>query len=142
MWETELLEEQGFLLDARLPEDERPTGAIGHDRPYDPELAVFGSDVPALERLAAAGGGELLEAPVAILDDVEEARVMRSLRTPLLAAALVLYLLGLLLLRLPDHSVGLTVTRPERKGRRWGSRRRSMHPEPPTETKKTEEKAA
>ena len=42
-----------------------------------------------------------------------------------------MYLLGLLLLRLPDHSVGATVVRPERKRRRWGRERKSMHPDEP-----------
>ncbi|HJL18445.1 MAG TPA: VWA domain-containing protein [Sandaracinaceae bacterium LLY-WYZ-13_1] len=135
VWQTELAAEGGFLVDARMPGDERPTVAVGHDHPYDPELAVFGRDAAELARLAAAGGGRVLERPAQLVEAVEEEAVMRSLRTPLLAAALVLYLLGLLLLRLPDHSVGAMVVRPERKRRRWGSRRRSMHPEPPSETK-------
>jgi Mg-chelatase subunit ChlD len=130
VWQTELVEDRGFLVDARMPGDERPTAAVGHDRPYDPELAVFGSDAAELERLAEAGGGRVLERAAQIVEAVEEAPVMRSLRTPLLAAALALYLLGLLLLRLPDHSVGATVVRPERRRRRWGRERRSMHPEP------------
>lgn len=140
VWQTELLEDEGFLVDARMPEDERPTVAIGHDHPYDMELAVFGADMDALARLAEAGGGALLEGPAALVEAPEEERVMRSLRTPLLAAALLFYLLGLLLLRLPDHSVGATITRPERKRRRWGSRARSMHPDAPRE-KKTKEAA-
>jgi len=129
VWQTELLEDEGFLLDARTPVDERPTVALGFDRPYHPELSVFGSDAAELRRLAAAGGGSVLSSASEILDDVEEQAVMRSLRTPLLAAALFMYLLGLFLLRLPDHSVSATVTRPKRK-RRWG-KRRSLTPEEP-----------
>ena len=71
----------------------------------------------------------MLESADAILERVEEEPVMRSLRTPLLAAALFMYLFGLFLLRLPDHSVSATITRPQRK-RRWG-KRRSLAPEPP-----------
>ena len=135
VWQSEILEEDGFLLDARMPTDERPTVAIGHDRPYAPELAVFGSDLAELRRLAAAGGGAVLEAPATIVEGVEEEAVMRSLRTPLLAAALLMYLLGLFLLRLPDHSVSATVTRPKRARRRWG-KRRSLVPKEPEEKKK------
>ncbi len=129
VWQSEILEDEGFLLDARMPADERPTVALGFDRPYHPELAVFGSDAAELRRLAAAGGGRVLDSADAILEGVEEQPVMRSLRTPLLAAALAMYLLGLLLLRLPDHSVSATITRPQRK-RRWG-KRRSLAPEEP-----------
>jgi Mg-chelatase subunit ChlD len=122
VWQADLIEDQGFLVDARMPIDERPTVAVGFDRPYDPELALFGSDRAELERLAESGGGRVLERVDAIVAPVEEAAVMRSMRTPLLAAALALYLLGLLLLRLPDHSVSATVVRPERAKRRWGGR--------------------
>lgn len=131
VWQSEILADGGFLLDARMPGDERPTVAVGHDRPYDPELSLFGTHRAELERLAAAGGGEVLDELGAIVGAVDEESVMRSLRTPLLAAALLMYLLGLLLLRLPDHSVGATVVRPERKRRRWGRERKSMHPEEP-----------
>lgn len=131
VWQSEILADGGFLLDARMPGDERPTVAVGHDRPYDPELSLFGTHRAELERLAAAGGGGVLDELGAIVGAVDEESVMRSLRTPLLAAALLMYLLGLLLLRLPDHSVGATVVRPERKRRRWGRERKSMHPEEP-----------
>jgi len=130
VWQSEIIEDEGFLLDARMPIDERPTVAVGYDRPYDPELAVFGSDRAELARLAAAGGGELLDSPDAVVEAVEEEAVMRSLRLPLLVAGLLMYLLGLFLLRLPDHSVSATVTRPERRRRAWG-KRHSIHPEEP-----------
>ncbi|MEZ4337689.1 MAG: VWA domain-containing protein [Sandaracinaceae bacterium] len=94
VWQSEILEDEGFLLDARMPLDERPTVAVGFDRPYHPELAVFGTDRAELARLAAAGGGQVLDTPAAALEEVEEEGVMRSLRTPLLAAALLMYLLG------------------------------------------------
>jgi len=137
VWQSEILEGEGFLLDARMPIDERPTVAVGHDRPYDPELSVFGSDRAELSRLAAAGGGEVLDAPEAIVEAVEEEAVMRSLRLPLLVAGLLMYLLGLFLLRLPDHSVSATVTRPERRRRAWG-KRHSIHPEEPKDDERKE----
>lgn len=137
VWQSEILEGEGFLLDARMPIDERPTVAVGHDRPYDPELAVFGSDRAELQRLAAAGGGEVLDTPDAIVEAVEEEAVMRSLRLPLLVAGLLMYLLGLFLLRLPDHSVSATVTRPERRRRAWG-KRHSIHPGEPEDDDRKE----
>ena len=131
VWQADVIEETGFLIDARMPNDERPTVAIGFDRPYHPEIAVFGVERAELTRLAAAGGGEVLERAGAIVRAVEAESVMRSLRMPLLAAALALYLLGLLLLRLPDHSVSATVVRPERTRRRWGARKSVEPPKPP-----------
>ncbi len=129
VWQADIIEDQGFLIDARMPSDERPTVAVGFDRPYDLELSTFGSDPAALARLAAAGGGRVLDDPAELLANVEAQPVMRSLRIPLLAAALFFYLLGLLLLRLPDHSVGAMVVRPERvRRRRWGRARASRPP--------------
>jgi Ca-activated chloride channel family protein len=130
VWQADLVEDQGFLVDARMPIDERPTVAVGFDRPYDPELSLFGSNRAELERLAAAGGGRVLDRVDAIVEEVEERSVMRSVRTPLLAGALALYLLGLLLLRLPDHSVSATVVRPERSKRRWSGRTSGAPPAP------------
>src|SRR5690606_11914783 len=131
VWQADVIEDRGFLVDARMPSDERPTVAVGFDRPYHPELAVFGTDRAELERLAAAGGGAVLDRAEAILERVDEQAVMRSMRTPLLALALGLYLLGLLLLRLPDHSVSATVVRPERARRRQWDRRSSVPPVKP-----------
>ncbi|HEY8431621.1 MAG TPA: VWA domain-containing protein, partial [Sandaracinaceae bacterium] len=128
VWQADIVEDRGFLVDARMPSDDRPSVAVGFDRPYHPELAVFGTDRAELERLAAAGGGAVLERPEAILERVEPLGVMRSMRTPLLALALGLYLLGLLLLRLPDRSVSATVVRPERARRRRWDRRSSVPP--------------
>lgn len=130
VWQADVIEDRGFLVDARMPSDERPTVAVGFDRPYHPELALFGSDPVELERLAAAGGGRVLQRVDAILERAEEQSVMRSMRAPLLAVALALYLLGLLLLRLPDHSVSATVVRPERARRRWGQRSSVEPPKP------------
>jgi Ca-activated chloride channel family protein len=135
VWQADLIEEEGFLVDARMPNDERPTVALGFDRPYDPEIAVFGAHRAELERLADAGGGRLLDRLEQIVESVEDEAVMRSLRTPLLAVALALYLLGLFLLRLPDHSVGATIVRPERKRRRWGKRKSIEPPKPDREEK-------
>jgi hypothetical protein len=112
VFQADIVEDTGFLVDARMPSDERPVVAVGFDRPYHPDIAVFGSHAAALERLAAAGGGRVLEHPSGIVEAVDAQSVKRSMRTPLIATALVLYLLGLLLLRLPDHSVSATVVRP------------------------------
>lgn len=141
VWQADIFEEDGFLVDGRMPRDERPTVALGYDRPYEPELALFGSHRAELERLAAAGGGRVLERIEQVIENVEDEAVMRSARTPLLALALALYLLGLLLLRLPDHSVSATVVRPERKNTRWGNRK-SFAPKPRTSRPPEEEKAA
>ena len=137
VWQADIIEDVGFLLDAQMPSDDRPTVALGFDRPYPVELAEFGGHLTELERLAAAGGGNVLERAEQVLENVEEESVMRSLRTPLLVGALVLYLLGLLLLRLPDHSVGVTVVRPERKRRRWGKMRRTSVPPPPNDPRRS-----
>src|SRR5690606_37791950 len=88
VWQADVIEDTGFLIDARMPSDERPTVAIGFDRPYHPEIAVFGAQRAELSRLAAAGGGEVLERASAIVEAVEDESVIRSLRMPLLAAAL------------------------------------------------------
>jgi Ca-activated chloride channel family protein len=141
VWQADIFEEDGFLIDARMPRDERPTVAIGYDRPYEPELMLFGSHRAELERLAGAGGGRVLERLEQVIEGVEEEPVMRAARTPLLAIALALYLLGLLLLRLPDHSVSATVVRPERKNTRWGNRK-SLAPKSRTSRPPEEERAA
>jgi hypothetical protein len=75
-----------------------------------------------------------------LIESVEDEAVMRSMRTPLLAIALGLYLLGLLFLRLPDHSVSATVVRPERKRTRWGNRK--SHAPAQRTSKPPEERAA
>ncbi|MGF1469742.1 MAG: VWA domain-containing protein [Sandaracinaceae bacterium] len=128
LWQAAIEAGDGFLVTARMPDDDGPTAAIGHARPFDPELATFGVVPEALERLAEVGGGAVLDEPAAVVGAVPSATVLRSLRLPLLTGALGLYLRGVLLLRLPDPSVGATVTRPERRrrggGRVAGARRR------------------
>lgn len=94
-----------LLVDARMPSDPEPTAVAGIEEPYPRALAAFGPDAARLATLAALGGGELLTAPEAVLTQPRDEEVARSLRTPLFALALLCYLLSLLMLRWPDHSV-------------------------------------
>ncbi|MFO0712017.1 MAG: VWA domain-containing protein [Sandaracinus sp.] len=116
VWQASIQTGFTFLVDARMPEDIEPTAAEGDERPYDEELAAFGPDQAALERLAAIGGGLLLDAPLGITTEASPVPSMRSLRTPLLVLALLFYLFSLLLLRLPDRALatGFEVERPSR----------------------------
>jgi hypothetical protein len=115
-WQASITTGLTFLVDARLPADIEPTVARGDERPYDAELAAFGPDLAALERLAALGGGAVLAAPLEITAPAASVPAMRSLRTPLLVLALFVYLASLLLLRLPDRALatGFEVERPSR----------------------------
>ncbi len=109
LWRAAVPVESGFLVEARMPSDPEPTAAAGADAPYPRELARFGPDLPRLDSWAALGGGRVLERPGSIADRVDPRAIHRSLRTLLLTAALVLYLLGLLLLRLPDRAAVVTL---------------------------------
>ena len=100
---------RGFLVDARMPGEPEPTAAAGADAPYPEELARFGTDLEALRALAELGGGQLLPEADGIVENVEPRSIARPLRLVLLALALVLYLIGLLLLRLPDHRAAITI---------------------------------
>jgi uncharacterized protein YegL len=91
---------RGFVVDARMPTAREPSVAVGAELPYPHELRAFGSDAPALAALARAGGGRVLQRLDDVLDRVEPERVLRDVRLPMLAAALVFYLLGVLALRL------------------------------------------
>lgn len=117
----------GFLVDARMPNDVEPTAAAGDERPYDEELATFGPDPAALERLAAIGGGSVLATPADVLATPAPVAAMRSLRTPLLVLALLSYLVSLLLLRLPDRALASSVAL-ERPSRVPNPSRRSVPP--------------
>lgn len=121
VWQAELplapaTEGARFLVDARMPFDPEPTAAAGDELPYPAALRGFGPDRASLERLAAIGGGRVLDAPRGVIEQPGEAEVMRPLRTPILVAALLAYLLSLLLLRLPDRRLasGLALERPSR----------------------------
>lgn len=129
-WQASITAGFTFLVDARLPTDVEPTVAQGDERPYDAELAAFGPDHPSLERVAAMGGGAVLDAPLGITVPAASVPVMRSLRTPLLVLALLVYLASLLLLRLPDRALatGFEVERPSRVPQ---PSRRSAPPRPP-----------
>jgi Ca-activated chloride channel family protein len=116
VWQTSVPTGFTFLVDARLPLDPEPTSAAGDEMPYAEPLARFGPDAPMLERLALLGGGIVVDAPAAILDAPGQAFVRMPLRMAFLFAALAVYLLSLLLVRLPDRAVASAgvVERPSR----------------------------
>lgn len=105
-----------FLVDARLPLDPEPTSAAGSETPYDVELARFGPDRASLDRLASLGGGTVIASPMEVLAAPGEALVRMPMRMPLLFAALFIYLLSLLLVRMPDRAVASAAI-PERTSR-------------------------
>jgi hypothetical protein len=109
MWRAVVPVDQGFLVEARMPNDPEPTAAAGADAPYPQELAVFGPDLDRLRGWAELGDGRVLADARQIVDDVRPETIRRSLRTALLAAALLFYLLGLLFLRLPDRAAASVV---------------------------------
>lgn len=116
VWEVEVPLESGFLVDARLPTSPEPTVAAAADAPYADELRGFGADRVALEAIARAGGGRVLRRAEDVFGNVRAQRVLRDLRVPLLVAALVTYLLGVLFLRMPGGgrmtSTGVATPRP------------------------------
>jgi uncharacterized protein YegL len=99
VWTATVPMEKGFVVDARMPASREPSAAAGAESPYPPELRAFGADAPALAALARAGGGRVIRSLDESLDVARGERVMRDARLPLLAAALVAYLLGVLALR-------------------------------------------
>lgn len=123
--------ERGFLVTARMPFDPDPAAAEGDEEPYPRALRAFGPDAEALSRLAALGGGSVLDAPSEIFEADGEAVVRRAMRTWVLVAALLAYAASLLLLRMPDRRLGLGLesssdTQPRGKlvlGRRSSRRR-------------------
>jgi uncharacterized protein YegL len=116
VWQASVPAGFTFLVDARLPLDPEPTSAAGDETPYDRELSRFGPERSSLDRLASIGGGLVLEAPATALTAPGEALVRMPLRMPLLFAALAIYLLSLLLIRLPDRAVASAAI-PERTSR-------------------------
>lgn len=100
VWTALVPLERGFVVDARMPASREPSAAAGAELPYPAELRAFGADGPALAAIARVGGGRVIRRLDEALGDVTPARVMREARLPLLAAALVAYLLGVLALRL------------------------------------------
>jgi Ca-activated chloride channel family protein len=101
VWSANVALGEGFVVDARLPASREPTVAGGAELPYRSELRAFGADEAALAAIARAGGGRVLRRLDEALDDVRAERVMREARLPLLAGALLAYLLGVLALRMP-----------------------------------------
>jgi uncharacterized protein YegL len=105
VWQATVPAGFNLLVDARLPLDPEPTSAAGDETPYDAELARFSPDRASLERLAAIGGGRVIDAPADALLTPGEAFVRMPMRMALLFAALLVYLLSLLLVRMPDRAV-------------------------------------
>lgn len=130
VWQTSVPAGPHLLVDARMPEDVEPSVALSDEEPYDAELMAFGVDHASLERLAELGGGRVLERPDALLSAPAPIPSMRSLRTPLLLSAILLYLLSLLFLRLPDRALSRAVEA-ERPSRVPRPSRRSAPPLPP-----------
>jgi len=109
VWQAEVPLGDGFLVDGRLPADPEPSAAAGADHPYPEELRELGPDRARLEELATLGGGRVLSGAADVIAAVDPRTVDRSLRLPLLVAALLVYLFGLLLMRLPDRAAGIQV---------------------------------
>jgi Ca-activated chloride channel homolog len=108
--------DSGFLVTARLESDPEPTAAAAADAGYDDELRSFGADARALESWAEVGGGKLVTADAGLFEPAPDVHVGRSIALGLLACALVLYLLGILLLRLPERravAARASATKPE-----------------------------
>ncbi len=111
-----------------MPEDPEPTAAVAVDRSYPAELARFGHDEPVLARLAEVGGGSVLADLGAAFTDVRPEAVPTPLSVWLFFAALVLYLLSVLLLRLPDDAAAKAAAAKIARPSRWS--------EPPEEPRK------
>lgn len=103
VWRAEVPIERGFLIAARLPSSLDPTVAKAVDVAPDPERTTFGSHGPMLAAIAEGGGGKVLADPSAITEDVERAALPRAMRTELIVLALLAYVVGILLSRLPSR---------------------------------------
>ena len=101
VWTADIARENGFIVDARLPSSLEPTVAAAVDHPYPDELAAFGSDAPALEAIARAGGGRVLSNVNDVMANIPIRTIARDGRLALFATALFLYIAGLYLLRMP-----------------------------------------
>ncbi len=102
---------RGFVVDAHLRTSREPTVAAALDAPYPAELRAFGVDGASLEAIARAGGGCVLRSLADARADVHPVRVLREARTPLLATALLAYLLSILALRAPRRRNATTPLR-------------------------------
>lgn len=109
VWAADVPVNAGFVVDARMPIDVEPTVAAAVDHPFADELAAFGPDHATLAAIADAGGGRIIARPEAILENVKSVRVLHATRLPLLLLALLLYLLGVLLVRMPSRPPAATV---------------------------------
>jgi Ca-activated chloride channel family protein len=99
VWTANVALGKGFVVDARMPASREPGVAAGAEAPYPTELRAFGADAPSLSAIARAGGGRVIRGLDELFGEVRDERVMREARLPLLLAALVSYLLGVLALR-------------------------------------------
>ncbi len=98
------------------------------DRTYPDELARFGRDDVVLARLAEIGGGSVLDDVGTALTDVRPQAVATPLAMWLFFAALIIYLLSVLLLRLPDDAAAKAAAAKIARPSRWS--------EPPDEPRK------
>jgi uncharacterized protein YegL len=119
---------QGFMVEGRMPDDPEPTAAVSVDRTYPDELSRFGRDNAVLARLAEVGGGSVLGDVSEAFADVRPQAVPTPLAVWLFFAALVLYLLSVLLLRLPDDAAAKAAAAKIARPSRWS--------EPPDEPRK------
>jgi uncharacterized protein YegL len=103
LWQAEVEIEDGFIVWGSPPSSSEPMAAVAEDRPFSPDLAAFGPDAAALDTLAELGGGRVIQRDQEILIPSERVPTLVALRLPLLLLALVLYLVSVMLQRLPQN---------------------------------------
>ena len=106
VWTADVPIGRGLLVTAKRATDPEPTTAVREDATYPEEIATWGADRATLATWAELGGGRVLDRADRAdraFDPPARSVVARPIRMPLLVAALLLYLLGLLLLRLPER---------------------------------------
>ena len=124
LWQVEVEVGDGFVASGHMTESDEAVVAVAVDHPFSPELANFGSDDVALATLAEQGGGRVIDDLGLILAPGGQVPTMQPLRLPLLLLALFLYLLSVLLLRLPRDTKARALTLIRRRGK-------SQAPPPP-----------
>jgi uncharacterized protein YegL len=120
LWRGDVPVKDGFLVEVLDAYDE-PLVVAAADNPYPSELGSFGADQASLQAIATRGGGVVVSELSEVVANVERERVEQPVRGGLLGTALLSYLLGVLLLRLPT---------PTRTGRRKAAAPAAPLPEP------------